>query len=439
MKIKPFLPLLLFVALFLGLGLYYQGLGVPFAFYQIPAPVAALPAVILALILAKGKFDHRIETFIKGMGDNNVISMCLIYLLAGAFSAITKSTGPVEAAVNFGLSITPLNFVLPAIFILSSILSLAMGTSMGTISAIGPIALGISQMTGLSGLHLFGALIGGAMFGDNLSVISDTTIAATRTQGVKMSDKFKANLKLALPAALLTIFYLYLQSTPVESIEVGAYSITKLLPYVLLLLLALMGVNVFIVLFVGIISAGLVAIISLENFSFITFSKLIFDGFKEMQEIFILSMIMGGLGQMMKEQNGINLIKDALKRMTLFLGRNESLHRFFTELGLALSVTLANLCVANNTVAILICGDFFKEVARTESISPRRSASILDIFSCITQGMIPYGAQILLASQLAGIGPLELSLNVVYCQILAFVVILNMLYRSRLQARGSTD
>ena len=430
MKIKAFLPLMLFVVLFLGLGLYYQGQGVDFAFYQVPAPIAAIPALILAIILAHGKIEERLDRLIKGMGDSNIITMCMIYLLAGAFSSITKASGSVEAAVNFGLSITPLTFVLPGIFILAAIISLAMGTSMGTISALGPISLGISQMTGLEGIHLFGALIGGAMFGDNLSIISDTTIAATRTQGARMVDKLKANFKLVLPTAILTILYLYFKTAPVEKIEVQAYSIIHLIPYLILLTSALMGLNVFVVLFLGITAAGFVSILSIDGFTLQKFTVLTFSGFKDMQEIFLLSMMMGGLGQMMKEQNGIHLIKDALGKLTSYLGRNARFHRAFTELGLALSVVTTNLCVANNTVAILICGDLFKEVAKAEKISPQRSASLLDIFSCVTQGILPYGAQILLASELSQISPVKLSTSVTYCYILAVMVILNMFWRS---------
>lgn len=430
MRIKPFIPLLLFVSLFLGTGIYYQSQGIPFAFYQIPAPIVAVPALILAILLAKGKVEERFEKLFKGMGQSNVITMCLIYLMAGAFSSVTKASGSVEAAVSFGLSITHLSFVIPSVFLIASLLSLAMGTSMGTISALGPIALGIAQMTSLDINILFGALVGGAMFGDNLSMISDTTIAATRTQGVKMIDKFKANFKIVIPAALITILYLYFQSTPVQELHLVDYSFYKILPYIILLLLALLGTNVFIVLLVGILSAGLVANFSIDQFTFQKFAQLIFDGFKDMQEIFLLSMMMGGLGQMMKEENGIEIMKKTLKQITTALGRNKTFHYFFTELSLAISVTMANLCVANNTVAILICGDYFKEVSRAENISPKRSASILDIFSCVTQGLIPYGAQILLASHLANIGPLELSMNVFYCQILAIVVLVNMFMKS---------
>lgn len=422
---------MLFVALFLGIGVYFHLQGVEFAFYQIPAPIAAIPAIILALWLSsKRSFEDKLAPLIKGMGESNVITMCLIYLLAGAFSSVVKASGGVESAVNLGLHFTPDGFLLPALFLISSLLSLAMGTSMGTISALGPIALGIYEQTGIDQLALFGALVGGAMFGDNLSFISDTTIAATRTQGARMKDKFHQNFKLALPAALLTIILLILVPKTAGQFHAGSYSYPQLLPYAVLLFLALLGINVFVVLFAGIICAGLTASAYLDNFTFQYFAKLIFDGFKDMQEIFILSMMMGGLGQMMKEEKGIEILQNGLKRFTQFFGEQSHFKSFFTELSLAISVTLTNVAVANNTVAILICGDFIREASRKENIPPARSASILDIFSCITQGLIPYGAQILLASQLAKINPLDLIRNVTYCYLLALTVLLNMAFHS---------
>lgn len=429
MKIKAFLPLVVFVSLFLGVGIYYHLQGVEFAFYQLPAPVAAIPAVVLALMLAKGTIDERFENFIKGMGDTNILTMCLIYLLAGAFSVLTKSTGSVEAAVQLGLNIAPPAFLLPGIFILASILSLAMGTSMGTISAIAPIAVGIGEKTGLPMPILIGAVIGGAMFGDNLSIISDTTIAATRTQGARMVEKFKENIKLALPAAIITIFWLSTIEVNVPVLESKTIEWVKIFPYLLLLVLALSGVNVFLALFLGILAASFAGFMVIPDYGVQKLSQSIFNGFKEMQEIFLLSLMMGGLGKMMKDQGGIYFIQNAFEKITHALGRGGRFHRFFTELSLAMSVMLANFSVANNTVAILICGDFFREVSSKEKITPKRSASLLDIFSCVTQGIIPYGAQILLASQLSKVSPLELSGNVTYCYLLGGVTILNMVVR----------
>lgn len=429
-QVKAFLPLIVFVGLFLGVGVYYHLQGVEFAFYQLPAPVAAIPAVVLALYLAKGKLDDRFESFIQGMGDTNVLTMCLIYLLAGAFSVLTKNIGAVDAAVQLGINIFPASFLLPGIFILAALLSLAMGTSMGTISAIGPIAAGIAEKTGLPMPVLFGALVGGSMFGDNLSVISDTTIAATKTQGAQMVDKFKENFKIALPAALITILSLSLVKVDIAAVPSQDIEWIKIIPYGLLLILSLTGMNVFLVLFIGLLAASVVGFSAIEGFGLQKLGQNIFDGFKEMQEIFLLSLMMGGLGKMMKDQGGIKLIQGSFEKLTLALSGGGRFHRFFTELSLAFSVTIANLAVANNTVAILICGDFFREVSQKEKITPKRSASILDTYSCVTQGIIPYGAQILLASQLSKVSPLELAGSVSYCYLLGGVAILNMFIKN---------
>lgn len=424
---KIFLPLILFVVVFLGSGLYFQSQGIEFAFYQLPAPVSIIPAIFLALWFAKGSLDQRLETFFKGMGDSNVLTMCLIYLLAGAFSVITKSIGAVDAAVNLGLAYAPANLIIPGMFIMACLLSFAMGTSMGTISALGPIALGIVNEAGISASLLFGALVGGAMFGDNLSVISDTTIAATRTQGAKMADKFKANFFIAFPAAVLTIIYLATVDVQIKQLAVGEFQFVKIIPYLLLSTLALLGLNVFAVLTLGIISAGLVGVMSLESYSSIQFAKDMFKGFTEMQEIFLLSLFLGGLGAMMKEQGGVRLIQNAFQFLSKKLSFEGKVQRLFTELTLCFSVSVANLAVANNTVAILICGDFFKEISHREGISAKRAASLLDTFSCIIQGIIPYGAQVLLASQLAKISPLDLIQNITYCYVLFFCAVVSML------------
>ncbi|MDX1398796.1 MAG: Na+/H+ antiporter NhaC family protein, partial [Oceanospirillum sp.] len=206
-------PMLLFLSLFIGSGLYYQSIGTDFAFYQISAPVAILPAIVLGLLLAKGALNDRIETFIKGVGDNTIITMVLIYLLAGAFASVAKAVGGVDATVNFGLSVIPPSLVLPGLFVISAFVATSMGTSMGTIAAIAPIAMGLTEATDLPLLLTIGTVIGGAMFGDNLSIISDTTIAATRTQGCEMKDKFRLNLKIALPAAALTLIWLFVQGS----------------------------------------------------------------------------------------------------------------------------------------------------------------------------------------------------------------------------------
>ncbi|SBS34892.1 Na(+)/H(+) antiporter NhaC [Marinomonas aquimarina] len=414
------LPLVLFLTLFVGSGLWYQSQDVDFAFYQIQAPVAILPALVLAIVLARGSLNERIETFIKGVGDHTIITMVLIYLLAGAFASVAKAIGGVDATVNFGLSIIPASFILPGIFIITAFVATSMGTSMGTIAAIAPIAIGVADATDLPLLTTVGAVVGGAMFGDNLSIISDTTIAATRTQGCAMRDKFRMNFKIALPAALLVLVWLFFQGSQAQVGDLKDYNIWLVLPYVAVLVLAILGVNVLLVLFSGIVFAGGLGLVNMTDYSVASLSQDIYAGYTGMQEIMILSLLIGGLGSLMKTQGGLAWIVQAIESISRRLGAQQG-SRKAGELSISASVALTNLCTANNTVAILINGSVAKDIATRYDVDPRRSASLLDIFSCVIQGLIPYGAQVLLASSLAGISPLALITHVQYSWILALV------------------
>lgn len=296
------LPLLIFVALFLGTGLYLQSQGVDYAFYQLPAPVAILPAIVIAFLITKQSINASVETFIRGAGHSNIITMCLIYLLAGAFSAVAGATGGVDAVVNAGLSFIPASMLLPGLFLIAAIVSTAMGTSMGTIGAIGPIALAVSTKTGIDPALMAGTIVSGAMFGDNLSIISDTTIAATRTQGCEMKDKFRENLKIALPAAILTITLLIMLTPPPQQVEVAEFDWLLVLPYFFILVLAVMGLNVFVVLFSGIIFAAIMGFTG--DYQGGAFVKDVYQGFSDMQEIFLLSMFIGGLSEFIRRGGG---------------------------------------------------------------------------------------------------------------------------------------
>lgn len=417
---KAFFPFIAFVVLFLGSGIYYHFQGIEFSFYQIPGPVAAIPAILFSLFLASGKLEDRLTVFMNGMGNSNILTMCLIYLLAGSFAVLMTSSGGVETAVQLGLHYIPAGFIIPGIFILSSVISFAMGTSMGTISAIGPIAFGLVESANINSIDIFGALVGGAMFGDNLSFISDTTIAATKTQGAHMRDKFIANFKLALPAALITVIYLSTLKIPPVPVETQTFVLPKLIPYALLLISALMGMNVFFVLILGIVSAAVTSFFYIPDYDAAKLSQHIFQGFKDMHEIFLLSMFMGGLGEMLKAAGGLDILRG------LFAQKNKS-DILKSEIAIASSVIAANVAVANNTVAILVCGEFAKEVAEREGIAAARSASLLDVFSCIIQGLLPYGAQILLASQLGKVSPLALAGKVYYCYFLSAITILSFI------------
>lgn len=427
------LPLLLFLALFIGSGVYYQAANVDFAFYQISAPVAILPAIVLALALGSGALNKRLETFINGVGDNTIITMCLIYLLAGAFASVAKAAGGVDATVNFGLSIIPSQFVLPGLFIITAFVATAMGTSMGTIGAIAPIALGLSEASDLSLPLCIGAVVGGAMFGDNLSIISDTTIAATRSQGCAMRDKFRMNFLIALPAAILTLLWLYIQGADATITQATDYDFMKVIPYIAVLVLAISGLNVLLVLFTGIILAGAVALLSVADYSIAQYSKDIYAGYTGMQEILILSLLIGGLGALMKAQGGLEFLAQQIQRFTN--KRGDEPHTRAGEAAISVAVALTNVCTANNTVAIIISGGLAKDIADRQHVDPRRSACLLDIFSCVVQGLLPYGAQVLLAGSIAGLSPLLIIGNIHYSWLLGLVAIGTIIFRKHPHAQ----
>ena len=407
------------------MAFWYQSEGVDFAFYQISAPVAILPAIALAVLLAKGQFNQRIETFINGVGDNTIITMVLIYLLAGAFASVAKSIGGVDATVNLGLSIVPPSLLLPGLFVITAFVATSMGTSMGTIAAIAPIAIGVAEAADLPLLLTVGTVIGGAMFGDNLSIISDTTIAATRTQGCDMRDKFRMNFKIALPAALVTLVWLFFQGSHAQIADVQDYDLIRVLPYVVVLGLAIAGVNVMLVLFSGIILAGVIGLTMQADYTVASWSSDIYAGYTGMQEILILSLLIGGLAALMKSQGGLDWLVGSIERISCVLGAKAGSTRA-GELSISAAVALTNLCTANNTVSILINGSVAKNIAERYNVDPRRSASLLDIFSCVVQGVLPYGAQILLASSLAAVSPFALIGYVQYSWLLAVAALISI-------------
>ncbi|MEZ7205545.1 Na+/H+ antiporter NhaC family protein [Pseudoalteromonas sp. DY56-GL79] len=413
------LPLLTFVGIFLGAGLYLQSQGVDYAFYQLKAPVAILPAIVLAFLLNKDTINRSVETFIQGAGHSNIITMCLIYLLAGAFSAVASATGGVDAVVNAGLSLIPPAFLLPGLFLISAVVSTAMGTSMGTIGAIGPIAVAVAMKTGIDPALMAGTIVSGAMFGDNLSIISDTTIAATRTQGCEMKDKFRENLKIALPAALLTVLLLVFLTPEPQVVETKPFDWLLVLPYVFILVLAVIGINVFVVLFSGIVFAGCMGFAG--DYQGAAFLNDIYKGFSDMQEIFLLSMFIGGLSEFIRINGGLDFLAKQIQKITSIIAK---WHRQVADqLGIAALVLTSNLCIANNTVSIIVAGPVAKKLAEDGKISAKRSASLLDIFACVMQGSLPYGAQALLLGATFKISPWDVSSSSYYCFILAFTAI----------------
>ncbi|MEZ8243491.1 sodium:proton antiporter [Vibrio splendidus] len=419
------IPLIVFLSLFIGVGTYLSLQGVDFAFYQLPAPIAALPAVMLALLLSKDKLNRAIEQFLGGVGHKDIIAMCMIYLLAGAFAAVAKASGGVDATVNLGLSAIPTSMILPGIFLISAFIATAMGTSMGTIAAVAPVALGIADSAGMSIPLTAGVVLSGAMFGDNLSIISDTTIAATRSQGCEMRDKFKENIRIALPAALIAIVIFAFNSTATQVPETGPIEWLKVLPYITILILAVSGMNVFVVLTIGILLAGGVSLGSVENYGMTDYAQDIYAGFGNMQEIFLLSMLIGGLSELMRRQGGLAFLTNLVSGVIRAFGSSHSkqANGRASELGIAGLVSMVNLCTANNTVAIIVSGSVARQLAEENNVSPRRSASLLDIFSCVIQGMLPYGAQVLLLGSVFNLSPLEIVSNSYYCFALAIVAV----------------
>ncbi|RDY28113.1 Na+/H+ antiporter NhaC family protein [Romboutsia weinsteinii] len=390
------LPLGIFLLLFVGSGIITGD------FYKMPVLVAFIIAAAFALIFnRKESLQTKIEVFCKGAGDFNIILMVMIFVLAGAFSSVAKSMGGVDSTVNLSLSVLPPNLLLSGLFIIACFISVSMGTSMGTIAALGPIALGVAEKTGMPIALVIGAVVGGAMFGDNLSMISDTTIAATRTQGCELKDKFKTNFLIVLPAAIITAVLLAVVASGYDGVvkESYSYEIVKVLPYLAVLIGALCGVNVFVLLGSGILFAGAIGIFS-NAFDVLGFINAVSDGIVGMQEICLLVIVVGGVVEIIKFNGGIDFI--------LYFITSKIKSKKGAEFGIAALVSIVDLCTANNTIAIVTAGPLAKDIAKEYDIDPRKSASILDIFSSCWQGMIPYGAQLLTAAGIAGVSPLEI-------------------------------
>ena len=422
-------PLMLFLALFFGAGLYYTAQGEAMGFYQLRAPVAILPALALGVWLARRRGVPAQQTLLQGMGDGNVMLMCLIFLLAGAFATVSKAIGAVDAVVALGLGALPAGLILPGLFLVAAFVSLSIGTSMGTLAAVVPIALGVADAAGLDRVLVTSAVLGGAMFGDNLSIISDTTIAATRSQGAEMRDKFRENFRIALPAAIATIVLLATlgDAAPVEAPD--AASPWLVLPYVVVLGLALAGLDVVLVLGIGLVVSGVFGFVLAQEYDVVSFAGDIYLGFESMVEITLLSILIGGLAALIKATGGLAWLAQVIAKFARgHTGRRSG------ELSIAALAAGSDALTANNTVAILVTGSLAKDIAQRHDISPRRAASVLDIFACVVQGVLPYGAQILLAASLAAVSPLALAGSVYYCWLLALSAIGFMLWPRRAAA-----
>lgn len=396
------LPIMVFIVLFIGVGVATGSM------YTMPAVIGFLIALAVAFLQnRKLKFGEKIKIAAAGAGEESIFTMLLIFLVAGAFSGIVNAAGGVESTVNFGLSIIPSNLMVVGIFVVGCFISVSMGTSVGTITALVPIAVGIAEKTGLSLALCVGAVICGAMFGDNLSMVSDTTIAAVKTQGCEMKDKFKANFFIVLPAAIVTVILLIVTTVNTSYTLVGDlnYNLWQILPYLIVLIGALIGFNVFAVLISGIAVSAAVGII-LGKFTFLEMFGILGKGVESMYQITVISVIIAAIFQLVRAHGGVAFILNAIKK------RIKSQRG--AELGMAGMSMLVDCCTANNTIAIVMAGPIAKEIGGEYGVQPKRMASILDIFTSVTQGIIPYGAQLLTAAGLAAISPLEIIPNLYY-------------------------
>lgn len=395
------LPLITFIVIYLGISILMGD------FYKVPVTVAFLISSIVAVLTLKGRsMGERMKIFTRGAGQENVMLMLWIYVLAGAFAASAKAIGSIDATVNMTLHMLPPQMIMAGLFLAACFISLSIGTSVGTVVALVPLAADISAKTTLASsdmalsqdvmLPLTTAIVvGGAYFGDNLSFISDTTVAATKTQGCRMNDKFKANFRIVMPAAIVVLIaYIILGLGANVTSEIPDYNLLLVLPYLLVLLLAVCGMDVMIVLTLGCVATGIVGLIN-GAYDVFGWMHAMGDGIIGMGELIIVAMLAAGMLEAIRVNGGIDfIINSILKKVNGKKG---------AEGAIALLVTLVNICTANNTVAIITVGGICRNIAERFDISPRRAASLLDTFSCFTQGLLPYGVQLLLAGGLAGI------------------------------------
>ena len=387
------IPLLLFVLLFLGVGIISGD------FTTMPLNVAITITVIVALLMnRKETFAKKVEVFTKGAGHSNIILMMLIFILAGAFSTTAEKMGGVSSTVNLGLSLIPQNLIIVGLFIICMFVSISMGTSVGTVAAIAPVGFGFAQATDVPAALAMATVVGGAMFGDNLSMISDTTIAAVRTQKTKMSDKFKVNFKIVLPGAIITIIILFFLTNgiSIDHTKNYDYNLIKVIPYLLVLILALVGINVIIVLIGGTVLAGIIGLID-GSFGWNGLLNAISKGIIGMEDIAMIALLIGGLVGIIQHNGGIDWLLNFV--------RSKVKSKRGAELGIASLVSAADISTANNTISIIMAGPLAKNIADEYDVDPRKSASILDIFGGCFQGLLPYSPQVISAAGVAGISP----------------------------------
>ena len=408
-------PLILFLLLYLGTSTLLRD------FYSVPIAVALLLSAIYSLIVPVGTYKQRLAAFTSGVGDSTVGLMLLIFILSGAFAATAKTMGAVDSTVNMTLQLMPRSLLLPGIFLASCFISFSIGTSCGTIAALTPVAVGLATVTGVSVPLMVGLVVGGTYFGDNLSFISDTTIIATQTQGCRMRDKFLTNIRIVMPCALLLMIIYYFIGRNIEPVgNLTDYSFLKILPYLCVIALALMGVDVIIVLVIGLFSTFLIGTLQ-GSFTPLEWLHKANDGILGMAELILCTLLASGMLAVIRDQGGIKYI---ITKITRHVSGSRG-----AEMAIAMLVFLVNICTANNTVAIITVGSISHEITERFGIDPRRSASILDTMSCFAQGILPYGAQVLIAAGLASINPVEIIPYLYYPVFIGIAVIVTILMK----------
>lgn len=409
-------PLLVFLCLYLVTSIIVND------FYKVPITIAFMVSSVYAVCITKGlSLNERMLQYSIGAANKNIMLMLWIFILAGAFAQSAKAMGAIDATVNLTLLLLPDNLLLAGIFLASCFISLSIGTSVGTIVALVPVAAGIAAKTDVNLAFMTALVIGGAFFGDNLSFISDTTIAATRTQGCVMRDKFRVNFMIAVPAALLVFIYYIIYGVHVESAnEIQSIEWAKVIPYLIVLGTAIAGMNVTLVLLLGLLSTGVIGLIY-GSFDLFGWFASMGEGITGMGELIIITLMAGGMLELIRFNGGVDYI---LHRLTQHVKNKRG-----AELSIAALVSLANFCTANNTIAIITVGPLANNIAEQFKVDKRKSASVLDIFSCVVQGIIPYGAQMLIAAELTQLSPISIIGYLYYPITLGIIALLSILFR----------
>lgn len=412
---KAISPLFVFLILYLATSIIAQD------FYKVPIAVAFLVSSVYALLTVRGTMNERINIFAQGAGNPTMVLMLAIFILAGAFAASAKSMGAVDATVDLALRYLPEQAILPGIFLASCFISLSIGTSCGTIAALTPLAVGIAQHSGFSVPLMVGLVVGGTYFGDNLSFISDTTIVATQTQGCSMRDKFRVNIRIVAPVAIIMLIAYYFVGSQMHATpHLNETNPWLVMPYLAVVLLAISGVNVLLTLSIGVLLTGVIGML-LGTYNVFSWFSAMNEGMMEMSELIIVTILAGGMLEIIRYNGGIDLI---IKTLTRNIHGTRG-----GEFCIAALTCLVNICTANNTVTIITTGPIAKDIATRFHIDPRKSASILDTASCFTQGLLPYGAQVLIAASLSGLNPIAIIPNLYYPMLIGAALLLSILLR----------